>query len=111
MSSLFGLYGASGCGRGIMPLARESLGASPTARLVFIDDALAGQRLNGHEVMDFDTFCRDPADQRHVAVAIANPSTRAAVVLKFAAVRLRSEERRVGRECDSTWRSRLSPLC
>src|SRR3546814_822925 len=84
MSSLFGLYGASGCGRGIMPLARESLGASPTARLVFIDDALAGQRLNGHEVMDFDTFCREPADKRHVAVAIANPSTRAAVVLKCA---------------------------
>src|SRR3546814_12340243 len=34
--------------------------------------------------MDFDTFCREPADKRHVAVAIANPSTRAAVVLKCA---------------------------
>src|SRR3546814_11821458 len=34
--------------------------------------------------MDFATFGREPADKRHVAVAIANPSTRAAVVLKCA---------------------------
>ena len=40
---LYAVYGVSGCGRGIMPLAREAVvaaGLSPE-RLVFIDDSPA----------------------------------------------------------------------
>ena len=42
-SPLFAVYGASGCGRGIMPLARELLRRQGVAldRLVFVDDGAA----------------------------------------------------------------------
>jgi hypothetical protein len=37
---LYAVYGVSGCGRGIMPLARDMLQQQgiPSSRLVFIDD-------------------------------------------------------------------------
>ena len=38
MQPLYAVYGASGCGRGVMPLAREQLARiySPTECIVFI---------------------------------------------------------------------------
>ena len=37
---LYAVYGASGCGRGVMPLARQQLAQAGMApeRLVFVDD-------------------------------------------------------------------------
>lgn len=34
---LYSIYGASGCGRGIMPLAREMFAARDDVELVFVD--------------------------------------------------------------------------
>lgn len=80
MTSLFGVFGIGGCGRGIMPLAREQLQSLPDARLVFVDDAAAGQLINGHEVLSLDEFVSTPADRRAVAVAIASSRARQKVV-------------------------------
>lgn len=78
MTILWGIFGAGGCGRGIMPLARaQALGSNGTVRLVFVDDGCAGQRINGHETLSFAAFCAEPADSRHIAIAIADPATRA----------------------------------
>jgi hypothetical protein len=55
---LFGIYGASGCGRGIMPLARDDVlraGVSPD-RIVFIEDAPQADSINGHRVMSYAEF-------------------------------------------------------
>ncbi|HEX6740178.1 MAG TPA: acetyltransferase [Sphingomicrobium sp.] len=71
MASLFGIYGIGGCGRGILPVAREQLRDRPDARLVFVDDAAAGQPVNGHEVLTLDQFAAAPGDEKGVAVAIA----------------------------------------
>lgn len=76
-SALYGVFGAGGCGRGIMPLARKQL--DPSARLVFVDDALAGHRINGHEVVDYRTFLAASASERFAAIAIAAPAVRARV--------------------------------
>ena len=75
---LFGVYGASGCGRGIMPLAREAvqwLGIA-AGRLVFIDDAASAQRINGHAVMTYAEFLACDASQRQAALAVANSAVR-----------------------------------
>ena len=80
MTNLFGIFGIGGCGRGIMPLAREQLGSRPDVRLVFVDDEGAGQQVNGHEVLSLDEFASAPAVQRAVAVAIASSQARQAVV-------------------------------
>ena len=80
MTILFGIFGMGGCGRGILPLAREQLRSVPDARLVFIDDAVAERPVNGHEVLSLDEFVATPASQRSVAVAIATSRARQSVV-------------------------------
>jgi sugar O-acyltransferase (sialic acid O-acetyltransferase NeuD family) len=75
VTHLFGVYGASGCGRGILPLLRAELG-DRDARLVFIDDAPQSERINGHEIWTFDRFANEPAASHRVAIAIADPRVR-----------------------------------
>ncbi len=84
MTRLTGIYGASGCGRGIMPLAR--LMASLTQdRLVFVDDTIGGNaEVNGHSVMRLDEFIAAPEEQKQVAIAIAAPSIRKAIAGRLA---------------------------
>jgi sugar O-acyltransferase (sialic acid O-acetyltransferase NeuD family) len=79
MTSLFGIYGVGGCGRGIMPVAREQLRKRPEAQLVFIDDSVGGQRVNGHDVLTLEAFMDMPADERSIAIAIALPQARQTV--------------------------------
>lgn len=80
MTNLFGIFGIGGCGRGILPVARQQYSSDPQARLVFVDDQGAGQTVNGHEVMTLDQFASAPAARRQVAVAIASSRARQAVV-------------------------------
>jgi sugar O-acyltransferase (sialic acid O-acetyltransferase NeuD family) len=86
--SLFGIYGAGGCGRGIMPLAREQL-AAHKCDLVFIDDRAAGTAVNGHQVLTFQEFAGQSNVDRQVAIAIANSSVRAKLAEKCRAAGLR----------------------
>jgi sugar O-acyltransferase (sialic acid O-acetyltransferase NeuD family) len=90
---LFGIYGAGGCGRGIMPLAREQLKGEPEHELVFVDDAAAGSSINGHKVLGFGEFVSADAE-RHIALAVADSGLRAQLAGKCAAG---------GIECFSVW--------
>lgn len=78
---LYGVYGASGCGRGIMPLARAQISATGTSldRLVFIDDKPSPEPLNGHCVYSYAEFLAIPASERHVVIAIANSVVRESI--------------------------------
>lgn len=75
---LYAVYGVSGCGRGVMPLAREQLRLAGFAieRLVFVDDKPGPTVVNGHRVMRYDEFLDTPAAERHVVLAIASGSVR-----------------------------------
>ena len=75
MKALYGVYGASGCGRGIMPLLRQQL-ATTGVELVFIDDDPVAEVANGHPIWTFDRFANEPASQRLAALAIANARVR-----------------------------------
>jgi sugar O-acyltransferase (sialic acid O-acetyltransferase NeuD family) len=85
MTALFGIFGTGGCGRGIMPLARQQLRERPDARLVFLDDHGAGRSINGHDVLSLEDFASTPANQRSVAIAIASSGARQAVAERCAA--------------------------
>ncbi len=77
MKSLYAVYGASGFGREIMPLARASLSNNNGGYgLLFIDDALCGQVINGHDVISFDQFAEYEADNKYVCLAISNSKIR-----------------------------------
>lgn len=78
LEDLFAVYGASGCGRGVMLLARQQLvqaGIAPE-RLVFVDDAPGQVRVNGQRLLTYAQFLAEPAGQRHAVLAIANSIVR-----------------------------------
>lgn len=76
--ALYGIYGASGCGRGVMPLAAIQLAAQGVAaeQLVFIDDAPAQPSVNGHQIVTFEAFCARPETKKFVCLAIASGPVR-----------------------------------
>ncbi len=76
--AIFAVYGASGFGREIMPLARAKILAQgePSERLYFIDDNLPASHVNGQQVVTYSEFLQIPASRRVVALAIANSQIR-----------------------------------
>lgn len=72
---LFGLYGASGYGREVMPLVRAALPEG--AEAVFIDDAAPAPCVNGHRCLSWRAFLAQPAGARAVCLAIADGAVRA----------------------------------
>lgn len=80
-TSLYAIYGASGCGRGVMPLAREQLRRLDVSldRLVFVDDNATATIVNGHRVMRYLDFLGTPATERFAVIAIANSAIRKAL--------------------------------
>lgn len=81
---LFAVYGASGCGRGVMPLAREQLRKAGIAleRLVFVDDRPEASWVNGHRVVTYQEFLNTSATERHAVLAIANGEVRQTLAQK-----------------------------
>lgn len=79
MNSLIGIYGASGCGRGIMPLVRKQY---PGAKLVFIDDGKAPGHVNGQDILSWDDFLNLSADNKMVSIAIAASKTREMLAIR-----------------------------
>ena len=76
---MYGIYGASGFGREVIPLAREELLKQGISfdRLVFIDDGVETIKvLNGHRVLSFAEFLNENASERYVNIAIANSNVR-----------------------------------
>ena len=80
MSKVFAVYGASGCGRSLMPVAVDqlrSLNAQADSQIVFIDDALdEDANVNGYTAMNYAKFKSIDSDNKFVLIAIANSSIR-----------------------------------
>lgn len=75
------IFGASGCGRGVMPLARQQWAASGQPhQLVFVDDNPAATVVNGHPVLTYTDWLALPANSRYINVAIANNPIREKLV-------------------------------
>jgi sugar O-acyltransferase (sialic acid O-acetyltransferase NeuD family) len=73
----FAVLGASGCGRGVLPLLRAQLvKESHPWDLVFVDDNPPSVSLNGHRVLTYADWLAEPAESRHITLAIANSTIR-----------------------------------
>ncbi len=85
--SLFAVYGASGYGREVMPLAREQLRRKgiPTEQLVFVDDHPESQMVNGQRVLRYAEFMQAEASTRYAVLAIANSTVREELAARCAA--------------------------
>ncbi|MGT2512714.1 acetyltransferase [Cupriavidus basilensis] len=79
---LIGIYGASGFGREVMPLARAQLtntGVGPF-ELVFVDDGDNAPISNGHRVLSYTQFLAEPAGAKQLSFAIAASQVREKLV-------------------------------
>jgi len=77
MDPLYAVFGASGCGRGVLPLARAQLEREGMAgRLVFVDDKPGLDTVNGHPVLRYQEFLEAGATTKHIVVAIADSAVR-----------------------------------
>ena len=87
MSKVFAVYGASGCGRSLMPVAVDqlrSLNAQADSQIVFIDDALdEDANVNGYTAMNYAKFKSIDSDNKFVLIAIANSSIRQKIADKL----------------------------
>ncbi len=89
MNCLYGIYGATGCGRSLMPVAIEQLrrdGLYTQSQIVFIDDALEeNKQVNGYTAMNYTQFKATEAKDKKVLIAIANSTIREKIADKLAA--------------------------
>lgn len=78
IQSLFAVYGASGYGREVMPLAREQLHLQGITAdcLVFVDDTLKSSMINNQRVLSYGDFLAIEASERYAVLAIANSDIR-----------------------------------
>lgn len=74
----YAVYGASGCGRGVMPLARTQLLKRGVVEneLVFIDDNAVLHEINGHQILSYPEFIEADRPESYVAIAIADSRIR-----------------------------------
>lgn len=83
----YAIFGASGCGRGVMPLLSHQLRETEKNPwdLVFVDDNPPAREINGHRVLTYGEWLAEPADSRHISLAIANGSIRKKLAERCAA--------------------------
>lgn len=84
--AIYGVYGCSGFGREVMPLAREAAArSSGLGEVVFVDDgALAGQVVNGHRVLTYAQFLSAAQSDKYISIAIADARVRERLALQCA---------------------------
>ena len=80
----FAIFGASGFGREVLPVARQQLQHTETQPwdIVFVDDNPSVPLLNGHKVMTYTEWLSMPSTSRHICLAIANSLVRERLVAR-----------------------------
>ncbi len=74
-NKIYGIYGASGFGREVMPLLKAQL--PENSSVFFIDDSItARKKINGIETMCYDEFIHIEAKYRYISIAIADSRIR-----------------------------------
>lgn len=75
------IFGASGCGRGVLPLARMQWAEiGEPHELVFVDDKPLASSVNGHLVLTYAEWLARSGHSWHINIAIANGKVREQLV-------------------------------
>jgi len=81
--TIIGIYGASGFGREIMPLAKTQYNSVfSDVRFVFVDDGADSNMLNGYPILTYPDFLSCDSINKFVVLAIANSVIREKLVAK-----------------------------
>ncbi|EEQ8936449.1 GDP-perosamine N-acetyltransferase [Escherichia coli] len=76
--NLYGIFGAGSYGRETIPILNQQIKqeCGSDYALVFVDDVLAGKKVNGFEVLSTNCFLKAPYLKKYFNVAIANDKIR-----------------------------------
>ena len=80
MKKIYGIYGASGFGKEVLPILRKSL--KKDDEIFFIDDSKELKELNGYSIFTLEEFLSCKADKYYVSIAIADSLIRETLTLK-----------------------------
>jgi sugar O-acyltransferase (sialic acid O-acetyltransferase NeuD family) len=81
--NIYAIYGASGFGREVIPLARSYLeNKAAEFKLVFVDDSCDQKQINGYDVMGLDDFANARYDKKYISIAIADSKIREQLSIK-----------------------------
>jgi sugar O-acyltransferase (sialic acid O-acetyltransferase NeuD family) len=98
-TALYAIYGASGFGRELLPVARDQLARCVPPgnhELVFVDDHPKSRMVNGHPVLSYEEVLEDRRGEKYVSLAIASGAVRHQLAERCAADGLRFFEVRAG---------------
>ncbi|RXJ77987.1 acetyltransferase [Arcobacter sp. F155] len=79
MNNVYGIYGASGFGKEVLPLVKEQFGVE--SKIVFVDDGNVPNKLLGCDILNFEQFVNHNGKKR-VTIAIANSKIREKLTVK-----------------------------
>lgn len=85
MKRIIGIYGASGFGKEVMPLARQQYSQLNQENFVYIDDGAKIEHLDNYRVISYQQFIKYPSAQKAVTIAIANSQVREKLTAKLEA--------------------------
>jgi sugar O-acyltransferase (sialic acid O-acetyltransferase NeuD family) len=88
---LYGLFGAGGFGRPVMPILRETVRKrhGSDADVVFVEDAPVTTQVNEVRIMSTDAFLAAPRATTFFNVAVTDPHVRMAVCERFLRIGLK----------------------
>ncbi|MXO60564.1 acetyltransferase [Altererythrobacter salegens] len=76
VARLHAVYGASGAGRGIMPLLRAQNGNAADIECLYVDDAADGTLVNSQRCLTLEQFLNEPVSERKIVLAVADGAIR-----------------------------------
>lgn len=74
IDNLYGIFGASGFGREVLPLVRDKLGENDT--IYFVDLTRGDEKINNIDVITYDDFLSVKANNKKAVIAIADGKVR-----------------------------------
>jgi len=80
MNNIYGIYGASGFGKEVLPLIKKYL--KNNDEIFFIDDSNNLETLQGHKVISFEEFISIDTSNLYISIAIANSHIRTQITAK-----------------------------
>ena len=81
-NKIFAVYGAGGCGRGLISFVKQNFNSKNT-RVIFIDDFLKEKKVDGYDVLKYATFKSIKLKFKYVIIGIANVNERKKISKKI----------------------------
>lgn len=81
INQIFAVYGAGGCGRGLIPFVKQNF-KSRYVKVVFVDD-FCEKKIDGFDVFNYSTFKKLKIKKKFILIGISNISLRKKISKKI----------------------------